>query len=355
MQKFNLAIITIALTASTLAYRAEAEEAIIVPAEYSDKVVAEFNAGIGASGADKYAEAIVHFQSVCDEQPKFAEAHAMLGFSLLRMGKLQEAAAELSKAHEIKPNQAMVLVNLGSVRQMQGQLPEAAELFQKYLRLYPKAEHVAKVSAMLATLDKEMKRRAVTPVSIGQKDYFAEATASGRAKWSSGKMPIAVCIQPPAGVKGFKDKYPKFLKQAFSQWAEGTAGVIKFNFVDTAPEFGIVCTWIDNPAELKNTMEGGESVISAYPNGDIAKARIKILTSNSATGTPSEDSQFLSICLHEIGHALGLRAHSSQKGDVMFGFVSLPPVEALSERDKATIQKLYAEPLEKIVAPPTRQ
>ena len=50
------------------------------------------------------------------------------------------------------------------------------------------------------------------------------------------------------------------------------------------------------------------------------------------------------ICLHEIGHALGLMGHSSQHNDVMYSSMPLATIDrGLSERDKNTLKYLYSD------------
>jgi len=49
------------------------------------------------------------------------------------------------------------------------------------------------------------------------------------------------------------------------------------------------------------------------------------------------------ICLHEVGHTLGLNGHSANPKDVMFySMNSDNPITALSARDKSTMARLYA-------------
>ncbi len=50
------------------------------------------------------------------------------------------------------------------------------------------------------------------------------------------------------------------------------------------------------------------------------------------------------ICLHEIGHALGLMGHSTNHSDVMYSSMPLATNNrGLSERDKNTVKHLYSD------------
>ncbi|MBZ0185329.1 MAG: matrixin family metalloprotease, partial [Candidatus Obscuribacterales bacterium] len=53
------------------------------------------------------------------------------------------------------------------------------------------------------------------------------------------------------------------------------------------------------------------------------------------------DDDMKKVCLHEVGHALGINGHSSDNHDIMF-FSESPSVwPALTKRDKLTIRLLY--------------
>jgi outer membrane protein assembly factor BamD (BamD/ComL family) len=322
---------------------AHCEDSIDAPPGVGSEAIASFNQGIGLSNAKNYSEAMPKFQEACRQAPGFAEAHAMYGLCLLKLLRAKESIDESAKAYAIDPKLDFVLVNLGSANQMIGHIEEAEMYLQKYLDLYPKGEFAGKATSMIATLQKEIKLRKIVESSKGKDNYLSEATAPGKACWDQLRMPIPVFIQSGDGVKGYQAEYLGILKDAFNQWCTGSGGRIKISFVDKADPLGINCSFIDNPSELVNPMEGGQALISIRDaDGVIQKGQIKLLTTNSSFGTGHEKEVLLNICLHEVGHALGIRGHSSQAGDVMFGFMSSPPNLTLSDRDEKTIQQLYS-------------
>ncbi len=84
--------------------------------------------------------------------------------------------------------------------------------------------------------------------------------------------------------------------------------------------------------------------ISAYPTIDREAMRLKRVTIDlpfPATD-PAPPGNYLLSAVHEMGHALGLWAHSPYVGDVMSTFqaASVP-----TERDVATLRHLYEQPL----------
>ena len=48
------------------------------------------------------------------------------------------------------------------------------------------------------------------------------------------------------------------------------------------------------------------------------------------------------VMLHEMGHALGLMGHSDDRRDIMYPRVSGQAGAGLSDRDRRTLQELYA-------------
>jgi tetratricopeptide (TPR) repeat protein len=103
--------------------------------------------------------------------------------------------------------------------------------------------------------------------------------------------------------------------------------------------------WVDNPAQVVNPMEGGQTLVAPDANGVITRAKIKLLTQNPNALQQVTDASLRHICLHESGHALGLLGHSSQPGDIMFSTVNYStPLSGLSDRDKKTMLELYSAP-----------
>ncbi len=77
------------------------------------------------------------------------------------------------------------------------------------------------------------------------------------------------------------------------------------------------------------------------PGEEILSKQKKVVIQLPVNELTSQDDEvnFRAICLHEIGHALGLRGHSLFASDVMF--TTSVHVHKLSDRDKAAINALY--------------
>ena len=79
-----------------------------------------------------YAHLHAFPQSVAD-----AATHAERGLSLAQSGNLVQAEAELSRAHELAPDEPDYLTGLGTVLAMQGKLEESTVFFTKALKSKP--------------------------------------------------------------------------------------------------------------------------------------------------------------------------------------------------------------------------
>jgi predicted Zn-dependent protease len=73
----------------------------------------------------------------------------------------------------------------------------------------------------------------------------------------------------------------------------------------------------------------------------VTRATIRILVSSRETHSSLPDAEMRTVCLHEIGHALGLFGHSTNNEDIMFFCGTPSSTGALTERDRQTIGHLY--------------
>jgi hypothetical protein len=156
-------------------------------------------------------------------------------------------------------------------------------------------------------------------------------------------MPLRVFISSGEGLEGYRREYGDILRQSFKEWETASKGSISFQYVNSAQKADISCKWIDDPHELASSAEGGEAEVDSLLNG-IVKVHILLLITDPSSAFPLTDNLVRALCLHEIGHGLGLIGHSADAHDVMF--CSTPIVDRekhLSARDVNTINTLYRE------------
>ncbi|MEJ2084849.1 MAG: tetratricopeptide repeat protein [Acidobacteriota bacterium] len=94
-------------------------------------VRADWDAGVAAFKSGNYNEAAKQFQAFVDERPDVFQGHYMLGQSLAKLNRNQEALAHLKKAIELEPNNVGVQLILGKVYLEVGQYADAAAILGK--------------------------------------------------------------------------------------------------------------------------------------------------------------------------------------------------------------------------------
>ena len=137
---------------------AQYRAAIEARPDYAD---ARYNLANLLFSSDKADEAIVQIREVVRLQPGDTKARTMLEEALEaraqafgQSGRLKEAAADFRELMALKPSDSDACTNLGVALAMEGDLPEAKDLFERALKLNPANEvarkNLERVSKLLA-------------------------------------------------------------------------------------------------------------------------------------------------------------------------------------------------------------
>jgi tetratricopeptide (TPR) repeat protein len=311
------------------------------PEGMTHETVVTFNAGLAAYKAEKYEEARDKFKAVCDAFPAWAPAHRMYGMALEHTGDIEGALREKLVCESMEPGKPEIMLSVATAYQAAGKFDEALEKYRKYLELYPDSKEAPAVKDSMLLIQRDLGTGKKPRSSKGKDNYIDEIASKGASRWSESQMPLSVYIKSGEGIAHYRDSFGDILKQSFAAWADASEGSISFTFTDNEKRAAIRCSWVDDPKELSNSMEGGEAIPQRNNKGEMDRTSILILTRGSSDGTEPTDAHIRQVCLHEIGHALGLCGHSSQPGDVMFAVAAAKPHDQLSERDKKTICMLY--------------
>lgn len=328
--------------------------------------------GLSLIRANRNDEAATVLKRVVELTPQSAKAHHSLGLALAKIGDNNGAIAEFKKAIELNPNLDSSWITLGGLYQSIGKLDDAISTYREFMTRFAKVKELAqtrdKVNDLLNGLQSERDRLArlreentalqnayplkeallSAPAQSAVDDYLPEATRPGIVRWS--KMPIKVYIHDSRGVPGYKPTWGAILQQSFRDWEKASNGGVKFELVDNLPQpfDGIECFFMGasgRDAGLENDAEAGEAKMYVMPGtGDLRCGTIKILTKSFSSVLPITDNRVRYICLHEIGHALGLSGHTDNPEDIMFLSTSFRDEwRELSARDARTIQRFYSE------------
>lgn len=278
--------------------------------------------------------------------PALAEARGMLGIALARLGKAEEATEHMRIAVVNHPDLLGPRVNLGALYQSSGKTDEALAIYKQLVTDFPDNKMTPALQERIVLLDREMKRQRKARHEThadesSESSYFGNVTGQGRKRWPASSMPIRVYIYPGDGLNGYKESYGQILRESFSEWQSASNGKVSFVFQRTPHDADITCTWIDDPKLLESSAEGGEAQVSTYFDA-VVKSNVLLSLNETGSAFPFTDNLVRTLCLHEIGHSIGLLGHSARASDVLY--CSAPIVDRedhLSPRDVATLALLY--------------
>lgn len=100
-------------------------------------LLARYNEGVLAREQGEWESSARIFREIVDIDSSVIEAWNGLGFSLMRLGRLTEAEAAISRALSLSPNYAAAVVNEGLLRLQEGRTAESAERFERAVSLDP--------------------------------------------------------------------------------------------------------------------------------------------------------------------------------------------------------------------------
>lgn len=167
-----------------------------------------------------------------------------------------------------------------------------------------------------------------------KEDYFQQVTKGHPFRWFDRDMAVRVLIEPGAGIVNFRPEFEKILRESFHEWETNSNSRIKFRFVSESPA-DITCRFVAELPKQEPLVAGVTSYQTSPHHMDSALITIK----TQYGAKPLDIDLMRGVCLHEIGHALGLVNHSLDPHDVMYPILSIQ--KALSARDVKTIQLLY--------------
>lgn len=319
------------------AHVAHAED-IGLPSDISTELRAKYNEGVELLNSGKSAAAAEKFSDLVRDLPSSAAAHMAYASALEAAGKSSQAVSEYETASTIMPDNEDVLYFLGRAYQVTGDRDKAIRQWDRYLWLYRDGKYASYVKDALPMLKGEKSKASVFADSKGRDDYLDETLSKGAFRWEAEKMPVAVFINDGAGVPGYKPAYDMLVRQAFADWEAATDGRLRFKPVTSPEQANIEVKWTGNPADFGNSTEAGEARPQTYGN-HLQHVEI-LLGTKGLQGAAVQGLR--GTALHEIGHAIGLSGHSSNREDIMFMMSRAEEeTQGLSARDIKTAWLLY--------------
>lgn len=310
-----------------------------------------FNDSGSLAEAGRWSEATDKLLESVKLDPTSAQAQVNLGTCLLHIGKPEAACESLKTGLKLDPNLPEAWISLAGAYQSCGKLSEAISTYQQYLQKFPDDRFKANAKCILDSLQhevdaqKQVEQRLQTskqPES-SRDSYLPYASPSGSIGWPMQKMPLKVFIGDGKAIPGFDQKYNQILKNSFIAWSNSVPGnKVSFVFVSDPKLADIDCNWTADLHKVSRLSEPGEVKLQ-YSSAGIKHADMALLARSSVDGTKFSENFARALCLHEVGHSLGLMGHSPEISDIMFCCIPFTDsLRELSGRDQATIKRLYA-------------
>jgi tetratricopeptide (TPR) repeat protein len=216
-----------------------------------------------------------------------------------------------------------------------GKLGEGLDCLREAVKADKDLAHAEGVDEIVDGLEATLSHTRIG--SADSDNYFGAVKKESLCRWARTKR-IKVYIASGAGIKQYNPEYETALRDAFAAWSDASGGKLGFEFVKNAKAAKIQCFWLDDPAKLSGPLRAGETCITPFLH-QIDHVRISILTVPTHRSYPPVSVTMMKSCtLHEVGHALGISAHSFSPEDIMY---PCSQAATISERDRKTLAALY--------------
>lgn len=168
---------------------------------------------------------------------------------------------------------------------------------------------------------------------VATKEMVGQTRALPEPKWPNTDVPLRVYISGTvAAARGGLVSHE--IKSALREWREASNGKLHYVLTDqyTAADIVFICEATSDHRWAENVTE--------FHNGMFDRVRVCLL---EETLLKLDSKRVRGLCLHEVGHAFGIRNHSSDSRDAMSLAATddFHPVLGLSNNDRKLIAKLY--------------
>ncbi len=296
------------------------------------------------AGKDREALKLLDEATKADPSPFSASVHAGKSFVLRRLGESEKAVVEGKKAFDLDPTDKATAYNIAIACQDIADFDEAIDWLHRYAAL--ESDSAARANAETFMHELEVDRKQFNKKDNQKPDYLDQMKEEREVpSWSATKMPLRIYVAQGTGVKGFKPEFKAYVTKSLDTWCIASGKKLNYVYTSDPKAADITLGWTSD--ELVGTdasdhrLRAGLTQLTSA-NKIIDKAKVKIRTVNPfSPSVPVRPGECASVCMHELGHALGL-GHSTYIYDVMYFRSSTKQTGLPTARDNATIARLYS-------------
>lgn len=133
---------------------------------------------------------------------------------------------------------------------------------------------------------------------------------------------IPYFVEDGMGVAGYHKSDRELAKMALNAWSQASGGILKFYEVTRERNAVVNLQWVDPSGglfgETQQVPLRGKMIATVYVMPDVAQLG-EPLSKRATEDALLRDSIVYLTCVHEIGHAVGLR-HTRSFEDIMYSF-----------------------------------
>jgi tetratricopeptide (TPR) repeat protein len=291
--------------------------------------------------AKNFSKALKYFNNALDEHPNSWMIMQSIANCQMELGHYDTAINLLQKSIETGGLHPIQCNNMAAIYQKSGAVKKAAAWLELECALDPSRLLDPRTKANLRRLKDPANNPTGSPTAP---DYLSDLVSFKRCPQKA--MPLKVCVRCNIQIPSFHPIFQAIVRESLDQWCQATDNTISYKFVQNIDSANLILDYTDREELIRSDHElgamGATEILESMDTKKSDRATSVILVKESPDASTFKDRNIIKrCCLHELGHALGVNGHSSNRNDIMFCSGSMNNGAKLTERDKNTMRKIY--------------
>ena len=294
--------------------------------------------GIAHLNAKDYAAALQSFEAALKEHSSW-QTLQNIAICHTQLGDFTKAVTDEKQSIEVGGIHANQCITMAGALEGLGQTKQALA----WLDLACSVDPARREDPGLQAAIRRLHNPTVNPTGRADlPDYLSGLTAVHL--WRKQDFPLKVYVRKNIQIPEFYEEYTRIVRESIDQWCLASNGAISYKLVKEPQGANVIWDYTDRRELVASDHEPGLWGVTEQlyrgKDGSQGDGAITVLVRKGPHAPFLDRSIVANVCLHEMGHALGMHGHSSNMHDVMFLSAPTFPVK-LSQRDINTIRKMY--------------